>query len=107
VSAQGLDYPDIVAVMRTVFVSEDVARCRIVRDKLAALPAPPMRRGEQPAVEDWCLVGSTAQVHEAIEAYREQLGMSHLVAVRPRVAGIEESWLRDSLAALAAMPVTG
>jgi alkanesulfonate monooxygenase SsuD/methylene tetrahydromethanopterin reductase-like flavin-dependent oxidoreductase (luciferase family) len=106
VSAQGLDYPDIVAVMRTVFVSEDAARCQVVRDKLASLPAPPLRRGDQPAVEDWCLVGSTTQVHEAIEAYREQLGMTHLVAVRPRVAGIEESWLRDSLATLAAMPVT-
>ncbi len=88
-------------IMRTVFVAEDPKRVGLVREKLAALPAPPFRRGPQPAPEDWCLLGTAAEVSEQIARYHNSLNMTHLVAVRPRVPGIETDWLTDSFAALA------
>ncbi len=88
-------------VMRTVFISEDAGRVSAVREKLAALPAPPFRKGPQPAPEDWCLLGSASQVADQLARYREALDMTHLVAVRPRVSGIDTAWLTDSFAALA------
>ncbi len=88
-------------IMRTVFIAEDPARVAIVRDKLAALPSPPFRRGPQPAPEDWCLLGGAAEVGEQIARYREALNPTHLVAVRPRVPGIDNGWLTESFETLA------
>ncbi len=88
-------------IMRTVFIADQADRLSRVREKLAALPAPPFRKGPQPAPEDWCLLGTAAQVAEQIAAYQDALNMTHLVAVRPRVPGIETGWLTDSFAALA------
>ncbi len=99
----GHPVPAATVVMRTVFIAEDASRCAAVRDKLAMVPAAPFRKDASPPVDDWCLVGSAAEVGEAIGRYREQLGMTHMIAVRPRVAGIAEGWNRESLQALAAM----
>ena len=100
ITGHGHDMPDTTAVMRTIFISEDSTRCAALREKIASVPTPPFR-DHVPPVDDWCLIGSAAQVDEDIARYREALGMTHLIAVRPRVAGIEESWNRESLAALA------
>jgi hypothetical protein len=43
------------------------------------------------------MIGSAGEVQGQIARYREQLGVNHLIAVRPRVAGIAESWNRQSL----------
>ncbi len=88
-------------LMRTVFIAEDPARVASVREKLAALPAPPFRKVPQPEPEEWCLLGNARQVAEQIARYRDALNMSHLVAVRPRVSGVDPGWLMDSFAALA------
>ncbi|MEP5764345.1 MAG: LLM class flavin-dependent oxidoreductase [Halieaceae bacterium] len=90
--------PDTVAIMRTVFVSEDAKSCQLVRDKLAALPAAPLRDGPAPAVDDWCLLGSAAEVQQRLHDYRQALGLTHLIAVRPRVSGIESTSLAESFA---------
>ena len=87
--------------MRTVFVSEDAQQVAAVREKLAALPAPPFRKGPQPEPEDWCLLGSASAVADEIARYRDALAMTHLVAVRPRIPGMDSTWLTDSFAALA------
>ena len=92
--------PDTIAVMRTVFVSDDAEACDAILQKLAALPPPPFQRDATPAVQDCCLIGNPQQVREQIASYREALGMTHLIAVRPRVAGVAEKSLRDSFAAL-------
>ena len=81
------------------FGTLDRTRCAALREKLATVPTLPFR-DHVPPVDDWCLIGSAAQVDEGIARYREALGITHLIAVRPRVAGIEESWNRESLAAL-------
>ncbi|MEE4193354.1 MAG: LLM class flavin-dependent oxidoreductase [Halieaceae bacterium] len=93
-------------IMRTVFVAEDPARVANVRDKLAALPAPPFRKGPQPDPEDWCLLGSAAEVGEQLARYQEALNPTHLIAVRPRVPGIDSEWLSESFEALAGMDIT-
>ena len=95
--------PDTVAVMRTVFICDDPARLARVREKLTALPAPPFRKTGQALPDDWCLLGSTEEVEAQIQRHREELGMTHLIAVRPRVGGIDESWLAESFTALAAL----
>jgi alkanesulfonate monooxygenase SsuD/methylene tetrahydromethanopterin reductase-like flavin-dependent oxidoreductase (luciferase family) len=55
-------------------------------------------------VDDWALVGSPAQVGDAIAEYREALGMTHLVATRLRISGFEDSALESSLQLLAELP---
>ena len=47
------------------------------------------------------LVGEVARVTDAVAALRERLGMTHLVATRPRVEGLEAGWLEASVEALA------
>jgi hypothetical protein len=86
--------------MRTVFISDDPMRIRTVREKLASLPAPPFRKTAQPPPEAWCLLGSATEVGAQIRQLRDALGMTHLIAVRPRVSGIDEDWLTESFAAL-------
>ena len=102
--AHGHEKPATTPVMRTVFISDNEKRCEQIRDQLAEVPVPPFR-DHVPPVADWCLVGSAPDVAEGIARYREALGMTHLIAVRPRVSGIEESWNRDSLLELARLRV--
>lgn len=92
--------PGTVAIMRTVFISEDSSRLNRVREKLAELPVPVFRKGANPSPGQWCLLGSAAEVEEQIQSLMETLGVTHLVAVRPRVTGIPSDWLLDSFAAL-------
>jgi alkanesulfonate monooxygenase SsuD/methylene tetrahydromethanopterin reductase-like flavin-dependent oxidoreductase (luciferase family) len=89
--------PETVAIMRTVFVSEDGARCRELREQMAKMPRPPFRAQGGEAGADASMIGSADEVQAQIARYREQLGINHLIAVRPRVAGIAETWNRQSL----------
>jgi alkanesulfonate monooxygenase SsuD/methylene tetrahydromethanopterin reductase-like flavin-dependent oxidoreductase (luciferase family) len=97
VRAAGHTPPDTVPIMRTVFISEDRARCRELREHMAKMPRPPFRAAGGAAGADACMIGSAGEVQGQIARYREQLGVNHLIAVRPRVAGIAESCNRQSL----------
>lgn len=101
--SHGQPIPETVAVMRTVFVSDDDAELAAVRDSLAALPAKALRRDEQISPEDWCILGNSSAVGQQLERLREALGMTHLVAVRPRVSGIERRALEHSFGLLASL----
>jgi alkanesulfonate monooxygenase SsuD/methylene tetrahydromethanopterin reductase-like flavin-dependent oxidoreductase (luciferase family) len=90
VADHGHPAPTVVPIMRTVFISDDAGRCAEIRELMAASPG-----------RDWCMVGATAQVQEEIANYRQALGMTHLIAVRPRVRGMSESENQDSLQQLA------
>lgn len=94
-------------IMRTVFVSEDEALIDQVREQLAALPAPPFRRDSAPAPDEWAILGNAESVSEKIRAYRSALDLTHLVAVRPRVRGLESEAVSESFAALAALRDAG
>ena len=99
--AHGQNVPAARPIMRTVFISEDPSKVAAVREKLAALPPPPFRKGETPTPEDCALLGNATEVLEQIGHYRQSLSLTHLVAVRPRVPGLEPAWISDSFAELA------
>jgi alkanesulfonate monooxygenase SsuD/methylene tetrahydromethanopterin reductase-like flavin-dependent oxidoreductase (luciferase family) len=101
--SHGQPVPETVAVMRTVFVSDDNTQLAAVRESLAALPAQALRRSDRLSPEDWCILGSAAVVRQQLERLRETLGMTHLVAVRPRVSGIERQALEHSFGTLASV----
>jgi alkanesulfonate monooxygenase SsuD/methylene tetrahydromethanopterin reductase-like flavin-dependent oxidoreductase (luciferase family) len=105
VSAQSRDL--CVPVMRTVFVVEDGARARAVREALAsqsaalaASRAPALRRSAAADVATVALVGSRAEVEDAIARHREALGLTHLIA-RVQVPGAEPAEIEAALERLA------
>lgn len=96
-----------VPVMRTVFVSEDAAEARRVREALAAQSAallssraPALRRSGAADVSAVALVGSRAQVADSIAQHREALRLTHLIA-RVQVPGAEPPAIEAALERLA------
>jgi alkanesulfonate monooxygenase SsuD/methylene tetrahydromethanopterin reductase-like flavin-dependent oxidoreductase (luciferase family) len=107
----GHDVPAEVPIMRTVFVSNDQHEIERVRELLERQAGATRRQASgaiarrvPDRVDDWALVGSPAQVGDAIAEYREALGMTHLVATRLRISGFEDSALESSLQLLAELP---
>jgi len=104
----GCAVPEVVPIMRTVFVSHEGALLDRVRAALAAqvstmrAQATETMRARMPeTVEEWGIVGTPAQVVARIDDYRRQLGMTHLIATRLRIGGIEASALEESMHTLA------
>ena len=100
--------PAIVPIMRTVFVSDSTARLTKVREALTAQlqtmrsqAAGEMRARMSESVDAWGIVGSPAQVRERVDDYRRELGMTHLIATRLRIGGIDSSELESSTQTLA------
>jgi alkanesulfonate monooxygenase SsuD/methylene tetrahydromethanopterin reductase-like flavin-dependent oxidoreductase (luciferase family) len=104
----GVDVPDVVPIMRTVFVADDAATLGRVRELLAAqvttmrAQANDAMRARMPErIDDWGIVGTPDEVAERVDAYRRELGMTHLIATRLRIGGIETELLQESLRRLA------
>ncbi|MFI5315702.1 MAG: LLM class flavin-dependent oxidoreductase [Myxococcota bacterium] len=96
-----------VPVMRTVFVCDDDALEQRVREALvvqsaalAAARAPALRSSASADVAAFALVGSRAQVADAIGGHREALGLTHLIA-RVQVPGAEPPAIEAALEQLA------
>lgn len=111
--AAGRQLPDVVPVMRTVFVSESAEEIAAVQTVLAR-QLEEMRRPETVGsvlravpdrIEDWAIVGDRARVRAEIARYRERLGMTHLVATRLRIAGVDPETFRRSLTTLAELDI--
>ncbi|MGH0028604.1 MAG: LLM class flavin-dependent oxidoreductase [Myxococcota bacterium] len=92
-----------VPVMRTVFAHRDAGvrdRVREGLERQAAVMArgatPSIRRIAATELSEWALVGEPAEVADGIARYREELGVTHLVA-RTQIPGAEEA---DTLTAL-------
>ncbi len=103
-----VEVPVVVPVMRTVFVSHDVAVVDRVRAALAAqltvtrAQATPTMRSRMPAmVDEWGVIGTPEQVRTRIADYRRELGMTHLIATRMRIGDIESSLVEESVHTLA------
>jgi alkanesulfonate monooxygenase SsuD/methylene tetrahydromethanopterin reductase-like flavin-dependent oxidoreductase (luciferase family) len=96
-----------VPVIRTLFVSRRAARIREVREALAdqaravanRLGKRFARLAESP-VDEWALVGEPAEVAEAVERYRERIGLSHLIA-RAQVPAVSAEEVEESVRLLA------
>jgi len=106
----GVAVPDVVPIMRTVFVADDAATLARVRDALATQVAAmratadaAMRARMPQGVDEWGIVGTAEQVCARIDAYRRELGMTHLIATRLRIGGVEPELLERSMRALAAV----
>jgi alkanesulfonate monooxygenase SsuD/methylene tetrahydromethanopterin reductase-like flavin-dependent oxidoreductase (luciferase family) len=80
--------PEVVPVMRTIFITEDAALAAAVSEKLGQEG----RRGssqdhpDQPAF----IVGSAKYVQDTLARYSEDLGVNYLIA-RGRIQGISEA----------------
>ncbi|MBT4519035.1 MAG: LLM class flavin-dependent oxidoreductase [Halieaceae bacterium] len=93
--------PPEVAVMRTVFISDDPSRCERIRNSLMELASRSGSNAEP--VDQSCLIGNTTEVAQQIMRYQRQLGMNYLVATRPRIPKIESEWCRESMRQLAVL----
>lgn len=96
----GVDLSPVVPLMRTVFVSRDRSMLKQVREELSHRTEN-ARLAEGENTDDWTIVGEPEEVLDKIALYEERLGMTHMVATRLRIGGIDEPVLRDSVALLA------
>ena len=97
-------------IMRTTFISRDRARLRAARERLAEQaaslarsPISAIRRGAGARPDDWALVGEPEAVRDRIEACRERFAMTHLVASRTRLPGLDPGDFERSLDHLAVL----
>ena len=79
---------DTVPVMRTVLIHENKGIIKALKQELEHAPGHKMRSSES-IVESWAIVGDAAYVHDKIQEYQEELGMTHLIA-RGRLPGISK-----------------
>jgi alkanesulfonate monooxygenase SsuD/methylene tetrahydromethanopterin reductase-like flavin-dependent oxidoreductase (luciferase family) len=100
--------PTIVPIMRTVFVSDSQPCIDRVREALAAQlttmraqAAADMRARMPLDIDEWGIVGTPSQVLARISVYRRVLGMTHLIATRLRIGGIDAEELEHSMQTLA------
>ena len=112
-SAAGTAPPAEVPIMRTTFISNERPRLRAARERLAEQaaslarsPVAAIRRGAGESPEDWALVGEPEAVRDRIEEYRERFAVTHLVASRTRLPGLEPGDFERSLEHLAALRVS-
>ena len=105
--AAGRELPAEVPIMRTVFISRDVAvlarASAALETQAAALAksgASAIRRGAGAALESFALLGEPERVADQVADYRERFGMTHLIA-RTQIPGLEPSDVEDSLELLA------
>ena len=112
-AAAGTAPPAETPIMRTTFISRDRGRLRAARERLAEQaaslarsPVGAIRRGAGVRPDDWALVGEPEAVRDRIEDYRERFAMTHLVASRTRLPGLEPGDFERSLEHLAALRET-
>ena len=94
----GAAHVDCVPVMRTIYVTTDANEATSIRARLAELPRPRDTRPDD--VDGWAIIGDAAYVREQVKRYREQLGMTHLIATRMRLPGLDPERVRRSVALL-------
>jgi len=95
--------PQDIAVMRTVFISDDAALCKKVDDRLTLMTSK-LRVGHFKLEKSW-IVGSAEHVAEQIHCYRRRLGVNYLIAVRPRIKGLERGLCESSMRQFASVAV--
>ena len=79
---------ETVPVMRSVFVCDRAVDAERVKDVMRAM-LPPRIRNNVSSMNDRVLVGDASYVRDSLQAYRERLGLTHLI-VRAGGRGIGE-----------------
>ena len=100
VMAAGLDLPEVVPLMRSVFVSEDQALLKKIKHEIESKTENARLKTDE-GVEDWVIIGEPNYVRDRLHQYQEDLGMNYLVATRVRVSGIESKIMEESILLLA------
>ena len=95
----GQPKPLEIAVMRTVFISDDAQLCNRVCDELA-LANKGIKAGGVDMGKSW-IVGDAEQVASEISEYRQRLGMNYLIVTRPRIKGLDSAYCEQSVRKLA------
>jgi len=101
--AAGHAQPEVVPVMRTMFVSDDTSLVTALRESLAAQikamaangPAH-LAKAAQAELDDIVIVGDATHVKAQVARYTEELGVTHLIATRLRLEGVDKEALRLS-----------
>jgi len=91
--------PSEIALMRTVFVSDDKALCEQTIHGLEQ-SASTLKLGNTTMEKSW-IVGNADEVARDIQAYRERIGMNYLIVARPRIKGLSPQCAEQSMRALA------
>ena len=91
--------PSEIALMRTVFISNDKALCEQTTRGLEQL-ASTLKLGNTSMQKSW-IVGNAEEVASEIQHYRERLGMNYLIVARPRIKGLDPQCCEQSMRALA------
>lgn len=91
--------PSEIALMRTVFISDDKALCKQTTRGLEQL-ASTLKLGNTSMEKSW-IVGNAEEVASDIQHYRECLGMNYLIVARPRIKGLSPQCCEQSMRALA------
>ncbi len=98
--AAGHQRSSTVPLMRTIFVGEDPAQVANLRQRMQAeYENTRLLPGE--TLDDWALIGDPEFVREGVARYRERLGMTHLIATRLRLPGVDAPAHRRSATLLA------
>ena len=91
--------PSEIALMRTVFVSDDKALCEQTIHGLEQ-SASTLKLANTTMEKSW-IVGNVDEVARDIQAYRERIGMNYLIVARPRIKGLSPQCAEQSMRALA------
>lgn len=98
VADAGHGQPADVPVMRTLFVTNDGAETRFLREKLAAVGWQNARLSAATDVEQWAFIGESGYIRERVAELRERLGVTHLIVTRLRLSGISLGRLEENAA---------
>lgn len=97
----GNPQPDVVPIMRSVFISDNDSLTRQVRDRLDRESRAMVRNASDspaPMTDDWAIVGDSHFARDLFASYREELGVTHVVVTRLRIGGVPGKELERSVA---------
>ncbi len=86
-----------VPIMRTVFVAKNASESNALRERIHEEAQKSGRLEENASIDDWSIVGDEAYVRDKFAEYQERLRVSHLVATRLRIPGVDKSTLQRSV----------
>ncbi|MCZ6642942.1 MAG: LLM class flavin-dependent oxidoreductase [Gammaproteobacteria bacterium] len=86
-----------VPIMRTVFVAKNTSESNALRERIHEEAQKSGRLEENASIDDWSIVGDEAYVRDKFDEYQERLRVSHLVATRLRIPGVDKSTLQRSV----------
>ena len=95
----GHSRPREIAVMRTVFISDDSQLCRRIHHEMQRISSA-LKIGNSDMQKSW-IVGNAEQVSSEIQEHQQRLDMNYLVIARPRIKGLSPDDCEQSMRRIA------